>query len=250
MDERYLRSDLIMPLNPPRNILEVLQPRMNEMVLRLWRCSGFIWSDDDDESNGGWSKGYLVATDQRLSFLQDARTLRMKKTSILYQSIEMASIVNVSSAKRGSRDLVVNWIGKNRPVETVYRSLAEVDPNTFQETGPTDTSRAANDIIGFKMEVGRRAFVAPVQPNLPAIQNSPPATVQSPIPVVASVIDYPYLASVLARNGHSPNDLKCIHCGNVLYMPSSGDSVFCGYCGTRIMAKDMFEALRPSLRNP
>jgi ribosomal protein S27AE len=238
-----------MPFYPPAIMLNVIRPRPNEQFQRVWRCSGYVWSDDDDESSGGWSKGCLVGSDQRLAFLQDARTLTMKKSFVLQESIELASITNVSAGGRGAKDLVVDWMGKNRPVQTIYRSLTEASPETLQEIGPADVPRVASEIVTLKLR-GPHIFVSSQSLN-PAERPrySPLPVAPAPEPAPAR-IDYPSLSNLLARNGVSTKDLRCIHCGQPFFFPTQGESIYCGHCGTQVKAADLLVAMRPYLKNP
>jgi ribosomal protein S27AE len=237
-----------MPFYPPPIMQNAIRPRPNEQFQRVWRCSAYSWSDDP-ESGGGWSKGCLVASDQRLAFLQDARTLTMKKSFILQESIELAAITNVSAGGRGSKDLLVDWMGKNRPVQTVYRSLTEANPETLQEIGPSDVSRSASEIVSLKLR-GPQPLPpnpAPYAPGKPTFTPMPPAQTVEPAP---ARVDYPSLANVLARNDISTKDLRCIYCGQPFFFPMHGESIYCGHCGAQVKAADMLAALRPHLRNP
>jgi ribosomal protein S27AE len=190
-----------------------------------------------------------VASDQRLAFLQDARTLTMKKCFILQGSIELPMINNASAGGKGSRDLVVDWMGKNRPVQTVYRSLAEASPENLQETGPANVAMVASEIISLKLR-GPQPFAAQSNPHpseQPRYAPLPPAHATEP---VLERVDYPSFANVLARNGISTKDLRCIYCGQPFFFPMQGESIYCGHCGAQVKAADMLMAMRPHLQNP
>lgn len=231
-----------MPLNPPPYILESLKPAPGEALLRIWRCSGYIWSDDN-ETPGGWSKGHLVASDRRLVFLQDARTLTMKKSCILQQSIQLADVTSV--APKGSKDLVVAWAGRNRPAEATYRSISEVDSSTLAERGPSDVRAVAGEIMSLK--ANQWAASPPTPPSSTGPMHYVPVPQAAPADSPAS---FSQLSALLARNGMPMQGIRCTNCGNALFLPSEGNAAYCGHCGVRFTVAELYGILRPSLRNP
>lgn len=175
-----------------------------------------MYTQPSSDEDTGWVNctGLLVLTNARLTVILD--TGLIKKGFQHHQSVELASIGLVSVLKK---DLLVEWMGVNRPVKNKYERLEEFDFVSMSATGAADPQRVAGEILAAR----------------------------SGASIPAAVLDFNTVLQSMARGGRVLG-LRCPRCGKVMQFPTYGAEVWCPFCQASIRAEQVQSELQLIVR--
>lgn len=197
----------------------ILQP--GESVWHVWRIADQHVADPGRQPP--LSNGYLIVTDQRLVFLKKEGLLSKSYSTTMIIPLERVSGVSAKEGLTLKRSVTVSVEQDGRIMNVVFPSITAVDPRGSASIAPS----AAQRII--KGLVENRLHAIAEERRKDRIQY---------------VLDFSFLRAEMEKGGVVVQTIKCPHCGASLELPSAGSSARCTYCGTPVLAQDVFDKMK------
>jgi ribosomal protein S27AE len=215
-------------LTLPAEISGTIIFRPDEKPIRAWSTA---YIDKAPEGifqlparDGARASGYLIATTERLVFL-DRKGLFSKRYTIL-ESIDYEQIRGLTTAGHVVKYLKLSVEGSEGVRTPIVYNTRDLDITTFESVGKTDYNDLQQSL---NMLISRGLAAKKEEKRKERIQY---------------VLDFSFLKMQMEKGGVIVQNIKCPNCGASVVLPSGGSSMICQYCGSMIYAQDVFDKMK------
>jgi DNA-directed RNA polymerase subunit RPC12/RpoP len=215
-------------LTLPSEISGTIIFRPDEKPIRAWSTA---YMDKAPEGilqfparDGARASGYLIATTERLIFL-DKKGLFSTRYTIL-ESIDYEQIRGLTAAGHVVKYLKLSLEGSEGVRTPMVYNTRDLDMTTFESIGKTDYNDLRQSL---NMLISRGLAAKKEEKRKERIQY---------------VLDFSFLKMQMEKGGVVVQNIKCPNCGASVVLPSGGSSMNCQYCGSMIYAQDVFDKMK------
>lgn len=212
----------------PPDISNAIVFKPDERPVRVWqtRYTIRVQSKGSEEEEKYRSRGYLIATNERLIYLENRSGLFSSgyyiKESIDHEQIRGSMVVNwllasglsLSIESQGISRSILFWNASDLDLAT-FGEIGKISPEYFQESLNFIISRS----LAEKKEEKRKERIQ-------------------------YILDFSFLKMQMEKGGVVVQNIKCPNCGASVVLPSGGSSMTCQYCGSMIYAQDVFDKMK------
>lgn len=168
--------------------------------------------------------GILVATNMRLIFARGSPSIQSYQTT---QSFDMGDVIGLSA--RGIQiELLVRRTGSN--VVFLITEPCEVQRSSLNKMNRISVDQFATQVSSL------------VKTGLEFIE------AEKSKANVHYILDFSFLKAEMEKGGLVVQSVKCPNCSASLALPQTGNSTKCEYCGSTILAQDIFDKVKGMIK--
>ncbi|MFA5311969.1 MAG: hypothetical protein WC375_01470 [Methanomassiliicoccales archaeon] len=173
---------------------------------------------------------YMMVTNERILIVEESGLIR--RNFDLFEAIELEDVQGTSIKKMFLADaFTINFQTKGGLSDVEIFNLMEMDKDTFDVRGAID------------LETLRQWINSRVQEKIKLVEK------RSRMDKVHILLDFNFLRSEMAKDGIVLRTVKCPDCNATVDLPEVGNTVKCQYCGSNIIAQDIFDRLKGPIGN-
>ena len=212
----------------PSQIKDSIILKPNENAIRMLRAL-YSQKNPDPAQTGDLHSGFLLETNQRLIFLKEKGVLSKNYHPII--AIELEKISGCSITGGFNKKLQINVPKEISALPPCFGSFREIDLPTLKPNKSRKTQEMQleiNDLIRNRLlEIEEEKKKQRIQ----------------------YILDFSFLKAEMEKGGLVMQTIKCPSCHASIQLPDSGNSLKCQYCGSQILAQDVFDKMKGLIGN-
>ncbi|MCE5295484.1 MAG: hypothetical protein LLG16_00045 [Euryarchaeota archaeon] len=173
---------------------------------------------------------YMMVTNERILIVEESGLIR--RNFDLFEAIELEDVRGTSIKEMFLAEAFkINFQTRGGLGDVEISNMMDMDKDTFDVNGPTD------------LEMLRQWMDARVQDKIRLVEE------RSRRDKVQIMLDFDSLRDEMAKGGIVMKAIKCPNCNAAVDMPEAGCRVECQYCGSSIVAQDIFDKMKGLIGN-
>jgi DNA-directed RNA polymerase subunit RPC12/RpoP len=173
---------------------------------------------------------YVMVTNERIIIVEESGLIR--RNFDLFEAFELEDVRGTSIKEMFlSEAFKINFQTQGGLGEVEISNMMDMDKDTFDVNGPTDLGTL------------RQWIDARVQEKIRSVEE------RSRRDKVQILFDFNFLKDEMAKGGIVMKAIKCPNCNAAVDMPEVGNRVECQYCGSIIIAQDIFDKMKGLIGN-